>query len=124
MCWRNNYKVQLIVVILCCFTLFFLFFVHLSFVFCRSILVLLVLRYQIIHVGFSLSEFHLIHTLTSVPMQESLSPEHSSELFADSLEELLDGSAVANECSGHLQSSWWDITDSCLDVVGDPFNEV
>ena len=36
----------------------------------------------------------------------------------------LDSSAVSDEGGGHLQSSWWDVTDCGLDVVGDPFNEV
>ena len=57
-------------------------------------------------------------------MKESLATEHSSELLRDSLEELLDGSGVSNESCGHFESSWWDITDSCLDIVGDPFYEV
>ena len=57
-------------------------------------------------------------------MQESLSPEHSGELLADALEEFLDGSAVANESGGHLQTTRRDVTDSCLDVVGDPFHKV
>ncbi len=39
------------------------------------ILVLLVLRDPIIHVGLSLSELHLIHTLTGVPVQEGLAAE-------------------------------------------------
>ena len=57
-------------------------------------------------------------------MQESLTPEHSSELLTDALEQLLDGSAVANEGSRHLQTTGWDVTYSCLHVVGDPLNEV
>ena len=57
-------------------------------------------------------------------MQESFTSEHSSELLADALEELLDGSAVANEGGGHLQTTWWDVTHSSLDVVGDPFHKV
>ena len=57
-------------------------------------------------------------------MEESLTPEHSSELLGDSLKKFLDGGAVTNECGGHLQTTWWDIADSGLDVVGDPFNEV
>jgi len=60
-------------------------------------LVLLVLRHQVIHVGLSLCELHLIHTLTGVPMEESLAPEHSCELLRDALEQLLDGCAVTNE---------------------------
>merc|ERR1711994_925197 len=90
----------------------------------RGILVLLVFRHQVVHDGLGLSELHLIHTLTSVPMQESLTTEHSSELLGDTLEELLDGCAVANEGGRHLETTWWDVTDSGLDVVGDPFNEV
>jgi len=57
-------------------------------------------------------------------MKESLSPEHSSELLGDSLEHLLDGSGVTNEGDRHLETLWWDITDSGFDVVGDPFDEV
>ena len=57
-------------------------------------------------------------------MQESFSPEHSSELFADPLEQLLDGSGVSNESSGHFEATGWDVTNSGLDVVGDPLDEV
>ena len=57
-------------------------------------------------------------------MQESFPPKHSGELLTDSLEELLDGSGVTDESGGHLEASWWDVTDSSLDVVGDPFDEV
>ena len=71
-----------------------------------------------------LCELHLIHALSSVPMQESLATEHSSELLTDALEELLNGSAVANESGGHLQTTRWDIANSSLHIVGDPFNEI
>ena len=57
-------------------------------------------------------------------MEESLPSEHSSELLAHSLEKLLDGGGVSNEGGAHLQTSWWDVTDSGLHIVGDPFNEV
>ena len=57
-------------------------------------------------------------------MEESLPSEHSGELLADTLEQLLDGGAVSDECGGHLETTWRDITDGGLDVVGDPFNEV
>jgi len=87
-------------------------------------LVLLVLGDEIVHVGFGFSEFHLIHTFTGVPMEESLSSEHSSELLGDSLEHLLDGGGVTNEGDRHLEALGWDITDGGFDVVGDPFNEV
>ena len=101
-----------------------LLFVHLLFVLSGGILVLLVLRDEIVHVGLSFSEFHLVHTFTGVPMEESLSAEHSSELLSDSLEHLLDSGRVTEEGNGHLETLWWDIADSGLDVVWNPFNEV
>ena len=70
------------------------------------------------------SELHLVHAFSSVPMQESLAPEHSSELLTDALEELLDGSAVSNESAGHLQTTWRDVANCSLDVIGDPLHEV
>merc|ERR1719192_758816 len=90
----------------------------------RGILVLLVLGHQVVHVALGLGELHLIHTLASVPMQESLAPEHGGELLRDALEQLLDGGAVADEGDGHLQTTWWNVTDGGLHVVGDPFDEV
>merc|ERR1719234_2183704 len=36
----------------------------------------------------------------------------------------MDGCGVANEGGSHLKTPWWDVTDSSLDIVGDPFNEV
>merc|ERR1711981_1185172 len=68
-----------------------LLLIKLTLLFGGGILILLVLRDEIVHVGFSLGELHLVHALTSVPMKESLSSEHSSELLGDSLEHLLDG---------------------------------
>merc|ERR1719245_2456653 len=57
-------------------------------------------------------------------MKESLSSEHGSELLRDSLEELLDGSGVTDEGGSHFETSWWDVTDSSLDIVGYPLNKV
>merc|ERR1719446_1800729 len=57
-------------------------------------------------------------------MEEGLSSEHSSELLTNSLEHLLDGSRVTEEGNGHLETLWWDIANSRLDVVWNPFNEV
>lgn len=87
-------------------------------------MILLIFGDEIVHVGFSFSEFHFVHTFTSVPMQESLSSEHSSELFSDSLEHFLDGGGVTDEGNGHLETLGGDITNGGLDVVGNPFNEV
>ena len=103
---------------------FHLFLVHLFLVFGGGVLILLIFRDEIVHVGFSFSEFHLVHTFTGVPMEECLSSEHGGELFTDSLEHLLDGGGVTKEGNSHLESLWWDIADSGFDVVWDPFNEV
>ena len=53
-----------------------------------------------------------------------LTAEHGGELLRDALEELLDGSGVADEGGGHLQTAGRDVTDSCLDIVGDPLHKV
>ena len=42
--------------------------------------------YQIVHVGLGLSELHLVHTLSSVPVEERLATEHRSELLRNPLE--------------------------------------
>jgi len=102
----------------------FFFLVEFTFILSSGFLVLLVLGHQIVHVGLGFSEFHLVHALASVPMQESFAPEHSSELFRDALEELLDGGGVADESGGHLEATGRNVTDGGLDVVGDPFDEV
>jgi hypothetical protein len=116
----------------------FLFFVELSLVLGSSFLILLIFGNQIVHVGFSLGELHLVHTLalgqdldkdrscrlTSVPVKESFSSEHGGKLFRDSLEELLNGCRVADEGGGHLEASWGNVTDSSFDVVGNPLDEV
>jgi len=57
-------------------------------------------------------------------MEEGLSSEHGGELLTNSLEHLLDGGGVTEEGNGHLESLWWDIANSRLDVVWDPLDEV
>merc|ERR1712121_207064 len=76
-----------------------------------GILILLVFRHEIIHIALCLGELHLIHSLSSVPVQECLTSEHCSELLSHPMEHILNGSGVTNECSGHLEPSWWDIAD-------------
>merc|ERR1712066_134520 len=56
-----------------------------------GVLVLLVLGHEIVHVGLSLGEFHLVHALACVPMKERLTTEHRREVFSHTLEHLLDG---------------------------------
>jgi len=101
-----------------------LLLIELSFVLGGGILVLLVLGDKIVHVGLGLSELHLIHTLTGVPVKEGLATEHASELLGNALPELLDGGRVTDEDGSHLETLWWDITDGGLDVVRDPLHEV
>merc|ERR1712098_769913 len=100
------------------------FIIKLAFVVNSSLLVLLIFRNQIVHVALSLRELHLVHSLASVPVEESFAAEHGSELLADALEELLDGSRVTNEGGGHLETPGRDVTHGSLDVVWDPLHEV
>ena len=57
-------------------------------------------------------------------MEEGLATEHGRELLRDTLEELLDGRAVTDERSGHLETTWGDVAHGGLDVVRDPFDKV
>ena len=41
-------------------------------VFRLSVLILLVLRDQVVHIGLRLGELHLVHAFASVPVEESL----------------------------------------------------
>merc|ERR1712048_880135 len=66
---------------------FFIFFFKFTIFLSGSILILLVFRDQIVHVRFSFSEFHLIHTFTSVPVKKGFSSEHGGKLFRNSFEQ-------------------------------------
>merc|ERR1712100_953915 len=101
-----------------------LLLVELSLVLGSGILVLLVLGHEVVHVGLSLSELHLVHALTGVPVEEGLAAEHAGELLGDALPELLDGGGVTDEDGGHLQTLRWDVAHRGLDVVRDPLHEV
>merc|ERR1719181_2031516 len=103
---------------------FILFIILVLAIFGSGVLVLLVLRHKVVHVGLGLSELHLVHALASVPVQESLAPEHSSELLGHALEHLLDGGGVANEGGTHLEALGGNVANGRLDVVGDPLDEV
>ena len=89
-----------------------------------GVLVLLVLRDEIVHVGLGFSEFHLVHTLTGVPVEEGLAAEHGGELLGDALEHFLDAGVVTDEGDSHLETLGGNVADGGLDVVGDPFDEV
>merc|ERR1712146_882702 len=79
---------------------------------------------KIVQVGLSLSELHLVHTFTSVPVQESLTSEHRGKLLGDTLPYFLGGSGVTNERDSHLKTFRRNITNGGLDIVRDPLNEV
>merc|ERR1712243_406734 len=104
-----------------CLVLVLLFFLTIEalVVIDSGLLVLLVFRDQIVHVALRLCELHLVHALASVPVEEGLAAEHGGELLRDPLEQLLDGSGVADEGGGHLETSGRDVADSGLNVVGD-----
>ena len=57
-------------------------------------------------------------------MQESLAAEHGRELLAYSLEQLLDGCAVADEGDRHLKTARRDVADGGLDVAWYPLDKV
>ena len=57
-------------------------------------------------------------------MQESLSPEHSRELFANPLEQFLNSRGISNECRSHFQSSWRNIANGRLNIIRDPFHKI
>ncbi len=89
-----------------------------------GLLVLLVLRHKVVHVGLGLGELHLVHALAGVPVEERLAPEHCRELLGDALEQLLDGRGVANERGCHLEPARRDVADGRLDVARDPLDEL
>merc|ERR1719229_837274 len=68
------------------------------------ILVLLVLRHQVVHVGLCLRELHLVHALARVPMQEGLAAEHGSEILCHALEHFLDSCRVAGKRDRHFET--------------------
>lgn len=89
----------------------------------RGVLVLLVFGDQVLHVALGFGEFHLVHTLLGVPVQEGLPLEHGAELVCDTLEQLLDGSRVADEGDGHLEATRSNVALGSEDVVGNPLDE-
>jgi len=101
-----------------------IFFVFEVFFLSGCVLVLLILGHKVVHVGLSFSELHLVHTFTSVPVEESFASEHRCELFSNTLEHILDSGGVSEEGNGHLQSLWWDVAHGGLDVVRNPLDEV
>ena len=71
-----------------------------------------------------LSELHLIHALSSVPVKEGLATKHGPKLLTHALEQLLNGRTVANKGAGHFEPAWSNVAHGRLHVVGDPLDEV
>mmetsp|Transcript_6862 Transcript_6862/g.24979 ORF Transcript_6862/g.24979 Transcript_6862/m.24979 type:complete len:316 (-) Transcript_6862:580-1527(-) len=86
--------------------------------------ILLIFTDKIVHVAFGFGEFHLIHTLASVPVQESLATEHRRKRFRHALEHFLNSRGVTDKSGGHLETLGRDVAHGRLDVVRDPFHEV
>merc|ERR1711907_579869 len=84
-------------------------FVEFTFFLCSRILVLLVFRDQVIHIAFCLSELHLVHSLSCVPMKEGLAAEHGCEVLSHAFEHFLDSCGIAQESYCHLQTLWRDV---------------
>merc|ERR1712190_197986 len=101
-----------------------LLLVELTLLLGSGVLVLLVLRNEVVHVALCLCELHLVHALTSVPMQESFSAEHSSEVLSHAFEHFLNGGGIARERDSHLQALRRNVADRSLDVLGNPLDEV
>merc|ERR1719507_2160909 len=92
-----------------------LFLIELTLLLRSGILVLLVFRHEIVHVALCFGKFHLVHPLTSVPMQEGLAAKHGSKELRNTLEHLLYSRRVPSEGHGHLQPLRWNVADACLD---------
>ena len=69
-------------------------------------------------------ELELVHTLSSVPMDVSLSPVHRRELVSNTLEEGLDRGTVADEGRRHLETTGRNVALSGGDVSWDPLDKV
>merc|ERR1712048_1210839 len=104
--------------------LFHVFLIFELFLLGSGVLVLLVLRNKVVHVRLGLSELHLVHALSGVPVEERLTTEHRGELLGNALEHVLDGGGITDEGGSHLESLGRDVADGGLDVVRDPLDEV
>ncbi|CAN1253826.1 hypothetical protein LINPERPRIM_LOCUS8441 [Linum perenne] len=90
----------------------------------HRVLVLLILGHQIVHIALRLRELHLIHPFPCIPMQESLPPEHHSELLRHSPEHLLYARRVPYKSRRHRQPRRRHVAHARLHVVRDPLHEV
>merc|ERR1712157_99416 len=103
---------------------FTLLLIEFTFLLSCGILVLLVLGDQVIHIALRLSELHLIHALTCVPVQEGFAAEHGSKILCNSLEHLLNGCRIPCEGDSHLETLGRDVANRGFDVVWNPLDKV
>merc|ERR1711964_710008 len=89
-----------------------------------GILLVLVLGDQVNHVLVGLLEFHLVHALSLVPVEERLPLVEGGELLAEALEHVLKRGGVGHEGAAERVLLAWVQDDRRLDVVGDPLDEV
>merc|ERR1712176_55578 len=99
-------------------------FIEFTLFFRSCILILLIFTDEVVHVALCLRELHFIHALPSVPMKESLTPEHGGEVLSDALEHLLNRRRVSCKGNSHLQALWRNVADTRLDIVRDPLDKV
>merc|ERR1719265_1588591 len=121
---RRHYMLDIVSSFLRAHVVLTLFLVELALLLGSGVLVLLVFRDEIVHVALSLGELHLVHSFSSVPVQESLTAEHGSEVLGHALEHLLNGSTVTGESDRHFETLWRNVADAGLDVVRNPLDEV
>merc|ERR1712151_1250717 len=90
----------------------------------NGILFILIFSDQVTNILVRFLEFHLVHTLTLIPMQESLSLVHFGKLCANALEDTLNGRGVGNKGARNLRSLWGYGNHRRLDIVWNPRHKI
>merc|ERR1719491_1765154 len=98
--------------------------VELALLLCGGVLVLLILGDEIVHVTLCFCEFHFVHSLACVPVQESLAAEHSCEELCHTLEHFLNCCGIPSKGNGHFQTLGRNVAHTHLDVVRNPLHEI
>merc|ERR1719361_674911 len=94
------------------------------FFFITCILFVLVFSNQVTNVLVCFLELHLVHTFSFVPMEESFSSVHSSELSGQTLEDSFERCGVGNESCAHGTRSRRNFDNGTLNVVRNPLHKV
>merc|ERR1712038_1268169 len=82
-----------------------------------GILLVLVLGDQVAHVLVGLLEFHLVHALALVPVEERLALVHGAELGGQALKDALERGGVGHEGAARLEVLGRDLDNGGLLVV-------